>query len=240
MTADPVLTAALLGFVLGLQHATDPDHLVAVATIVTRERGFAAGVAVGICWGLGHAFTLTLAGLVVVALNVRLPAPLVTGFELAVAAVIVALGAGRLADAWRGPRASGVWSVADDHDHGGRAALHRHPHWHLHPSRPLLRALAAPPPALAGRAAAVGAVHGLAGTAAVSLFVLATLRTPAGAAAYLAVFAAGTLVGMVLLTAVMSYPLALASRFGAARRALAIGSGLGAVVFGLVHAARVL
>ncbi|HXG02534.1 MAG TPA: hypothetical protein VNO23_03845, partial [Candidatus Binatia bacterium] len=135
MTGDPVLTAALLGFVLGLQHATDPDHLVAVATIVTRERGFAAGVAVGICWGLGHAFTLALAGLVVIALNVRLPAPLVTGFELAVAAVIVALGAGRLADALRDPQAFGAWPVAQDHDHGGRAVLHRHPRWHLHPSR---------------------------------------------------------------------------------------------------------
>lgn len=240
MTAEPVLSAALLGFVLGLQHATDPDHLVAVATIVTRERGFAAGAAVGLCWGLGHALTLTAAGLTVVALNVRLPAALATGFELAVAAVIVALGAGRLADALRGRDPAGVWPLARDHDHGGRAALHRHPRWHLHPSRPLLRALAAPPLGLAARAAAVGAVHGLAGTAAVSLLVLATLRSPAGAAAYLGVFAAGTLVGMVALTAAMSYPVALAARFAAARRALAFGSGLGAVVFGLVHAARVL
>lgn len=240
MTAEPVVSAALLGFVLGLQHATDPDHLVAVATIVTRERGFAAGAAVGLCWGLGHALTLTAAGLAVVALNVPLPAALATGFELAVAAVIVALGAGRLADALRGRDAGGGWPMARDHDHGGRAALHRHPRWHLHPSRPLLRALGGPPLALAARAAAVGAVHGLAGSAAVSLLVLATLRSPAGAAAYLGVFAAGTLVGMVVLTAAMSYPVALAARFAAARRALALGSGLGAVVFGLVHAARVL
>jgi len=59
---DQLVSAVLLGFVLGLQHATDPDHLVAVATIVTRERRFADGALVGVLWGLGHTATLVLAG----------------------------------------------------------------------------------------------------------------------------------------------------------------------------------
>ncbi|HXG15520.1 MAG TPA: hypothetical protein VNK50_04685 [Calidithermus sp.] len=236
MTAEPVATAAALGFLLGLQHATDPDHVVAVATIVTRERGLAAGAMVGLWWGLGHALTLGLAGLAVVGFGVALPRGLTTGFELAVAAVIVALGAARVVEAVRGLAAAPA--IAEDHDHGGRPALHRHPHWHLHPSRPLLRALGSR--RAAARALAVGALHGLAGTAAVSLLVLATLRSLTGAAVYLAVFGAGTLLGMVALTAVMAGPVAAAARLGRAHRALVLGTGLGAVVFGLVHAARAL
>src|SRR5437016_985508 len=84
--------AVALGFVLGLQHATDADHLVAVATIVTRSRRFRDGVLVGVLWGLGHAVTLTLAGGGVILLNVTLPEALTTGLELMVAAAIGAHG----------------------------------------------------------------------------------------------------------------------------------------------------
>src|SRR2546429_3313915 len=83
--------AVALGFVLGLQHATDADHLVAVATIVTRSRRFRHGVLVGVLWGLGHAVTLTLARARVLLLNVTLPQALTTRLQLMVAAAIVAL-----------------------------------------------------------------------------------------------------------------------------------------------------
>ncbi|HEU5320826.1 MAG TPA: high-affinity nickel-transport family protein, partial [Methylomirabilota bacterium] len=101
MTAiDPGLSAVLLGFVLGLQHATDLDHLVAVATIVTRERRFRAGALVGLVWGLGHTATLVTAGGLVVALGLRLAAAAPV-LELAVGAVLVGLGALRLRDVAR-------------------------------------------------------------------------------------------------------------------------------------------
>ena len=236
--------AVLLGFLLGLQHATDPDHLVAVATIVSRSRRFSDGALVGVLWGVGHAVTLTVAGGVVIALNVALPPALTTGFELLVAAAIVGLGVFRLRDALRGFGAAGPERMLADHDHDGRAALHRHGHDdgghpHVHPERALLDVLGARR-SIALRSIGIGALHGLAGTAAVSLLILATLRSPLDGFVYLGVFALGTVAGMTALTVVMAYPVAVALRFRRAHRALAVGSGVLAIVFGVVYAVRVI
>ncbi|MBI4269463.1 MAG: high-affinity nickel-transport family protein [Candidatus Rokubacteria bacterium] len=246
---DQLVAAVLLGFVLGLQHATDPDHLVAVATIVTRERRFADGALVGALWGLGHTATLVLAGTAIVAFRLTLGAGLVSGLELAVAAMLVLLGALRLRDAARGAAGVPREHLVAVHDHGHLEAVHSHPHAHgehvhahphVHPSRRLLAALAVRRDRLPLRALLVGAVHGMAGSAAASLLVLAALPTPLGAFVYLAVFGLGSIGGMMALTAVMAYPVALAHRFGAARRALAAGAGLGSIAFGVVYGLRAL
>ena len=235
--------AVLLGFVLGLQHATDPDHLVAVATIVTRARRFWDGALVGVLWGIGHAVTLTLAGGIVILLNVSLPEKLTTGLELLVAAAIVALGVFRLRDALRGAGRAAPGHLLADHDHDGRAAFHSHPHEHgghahahphVHPETSLLGVLGGARP-IAIRAVAIGALHGLAGTAAVSLLILATLRAPLDGFVYLGVFALGTIFGMTALTAVMAYPVTRAVRLRYARGALGICAGVGSIVFGLAY-----
>jgi len=240
---DPVVSAAFLGFVLGLQHATDPDHVVAVATIVTRERRFADGALIGTLWGLGHTLTLAAAGAAIVALGLT-PGPAVgTGLELVVAGMLIVLGVWRLRDAARGLDAVPAEHLRADHDHGGAEAVHSHPHAHgsgahrhphVHPSRRLLAAWR--DGRLPLRALVVGAVHGMAGSAAVSLLVLATLRSVAGAVLYLAVFGLGTIVGMTVLTAAMAYPISLALRVQRARRLLAIGAGVGSIGFGIAYA----
>ena len=242
---DPLASAVLLGFVLGVQHATDPDHLVAVATIVTRERRFADGALIGALWGFGHMVTLALAGAVIVGFAITLRPRVATGLELLVAAMLVILGALRLRDAARGVSGVEPAHLTADHDHGGAEVLHSHVHAHgdhvhghphVHPSRRLVAALGAGRRRLAARAIAVGAVHGMAGSAAVSLFVLATLPTVAGAMAYLLVFGAGTIIGMTALTAAMAYPVALAARLRRARTALAVGAGVGSIAFGIAYA----
>lgn len=245
----PLVSAVLLGFVLGLQHATDPDHLVAVATIVTRERRFRAGALVGTLWGLGHTLTLGVVGGALVVLGLAVPPAFGTGLELVVAAMLVLLGVVRLRDAL-GLRAVPPEHLTGahvaDHDHGGAEVVHSHSHAHgheshahahVHPSRPLLAAFGAGR-ALAWRAVVIGAVHGLAGSAAVSLLVMATLRTPAGAVLYLLVFGAGTIAGMTMLTAAMAWPVTWASRLAPARRTLAFGAGGGSIAFGLLYAIR--
>lgn len=248
MTLDPVGSAAALGFILGLQHATDADHLVAVATIVSRERRFAVGALIGMLWGLGHALTLTIAGAIVVALDVRLPAPLATVAELGVAAMIVALGALRLRDALSEVRAVPAEHLLTPHDHDGREAFHSHGHAHglrshahphLHPSRRLLGALEGARTWVAARATMIGAVHGLAGTAAVSLLVLSTIPSPLGAAVYLVVFALGTLLAMTALTAILAWPVSVALRRQPAHRILAFCSGITAIAFGVAYAWRI-
>lgn len=253
---DPVFSAVLLGFVLGVQHATDPDHLVAVATIVTRERRFADGAIVGVLWALGHTATVALAGTVMIGLGVARGVHLASGLELIVAAMLVALGAWRLVDATRGLGAVSrdhlrVAHVAD-HEHGRLETLHRHAHAHggqvhdhahLHPSKRLVRALGGEsrtgwPVGAWARPLAVGAVHGMAGSAAVALLVLATVTSLAGAAAYLALFGAGTICGMTALTAAMAYPVSLAGRFERARRALGVVAGLASIAFGVFYGYR--
>jgi hypothetical protein len=241
---DPILSAVALGFVLGLQHATDPDHLVAVATIVTRERRFADGALVGVVWGVGHMATLTLAGALIVGFRLTVGRELGGGLELGVAAMLVVLGILRLRDAARGLDTVTPVHLAAEHDHGHREALHSHSHAHgaavhahphVHPSHRLLAALRRRRWRLPLRALLVGAVHGLAGSAAVSLLVLATLSSVWSAAAYLVVFGLGTIAGMTVLTAAMAYPVTLALRLRYARQALAVCAGIGSIAFGLAY-----
>lgn len=228
-----------------MQHATDADHLVAVATIVTRERRFADGALIGALWGLGHTATLAVAGGLVLALNLagRVPS---AGFELIVAATLVVLGISRLHESLSGMRRASRDHLAarhvGDHDHDGLEVIHSHPHAHdgdvhahahVHPSRGLLGALAGRR-RLALRPLLVGAVHGMAGSAAVSLLVLSTVRSAWGAVLYLGLFGLGTIVGMTALTAAMAYPLSLALRIERARFALGVAAGLGSVAFGIV------
>jgi high-affinity nickel-transport protein len=239
ISVDPVVSAVLLGFVLGLQHATDPDHVVAVATIVTRERRFAAGARVGLLWGVGHTVTLAVAGTLIVALNLGVSERLATGLELGVATMLVALGALRLREALRGIVAVAPERRAADHAHGRLERVHaHHGHAHVHPSAALLAAWRDEERGLGLRALLVGAVHGMAGTAAVALLVLATLHTVAAAAVYLLVFGLGTIAGMTALTAAMAYPVARLARLARLRAAMAVASGVAAIAFGHWHAAR--
>lgn len=242
---EPLSSAVVLGFVLGVQHATDPDHLTAVATIVTRERRFADGALIGALWGLGHMLTLATVGTILIAFTITMRPSVATGLELLVAAMLVILGVLRLRDAARGMSGVEAAHLTADHDHGGAEVVHSHAHAHgdrvhghphVHPSRRLVAAFGAGRRRLAARAVVIGAVHGMAGSAAVSLLVLATLPTVAGAAAYLLVFGAGTIIGMTALTAVMAYPVALAARVRRARTALAVGAGFGSIAFGIAYA----
>jgi high-affinity nickel-transport protein len=249
LDAAPI-SALFLGFLLGLQHATDGDHLVAVATILTRERRFANGALVGALWGAGHMTTLTIVGALIIGLKLTVTPAVSGGLELIVAAMLIVLGVLRLRDAARGFQTVPVGHLVAEHDHGGGASVvHSHPHVHgaeqshehphVHPSR-WLAALGWRTGWPAGRALVVGAVHGLAGSAAVSLLVLATLRSTASAVMYLVIFGIGTIIGMTLLTAVMAYPVSLALRYGRAQQAIAVCAGLGSIIFGLVYGYNVL
>lgn len=247
---DAPISALFLGFLLGLQHATDGDHLVAVATILTRERRFASGALVGALWGAGHMTTLTVVGALIIGLKLTVTPAVSGGLELSVAVMLILLGVLRLRDAARGFQTVPVGHLVAEHDHGGRASVvHSHPHVHgteqahehphVHPSR-WLATLGWHSGWPAGRALVVGAVHGLAGSAAVSLLVLATLRSTASAVLYLVIFGIGTVIGMTLLTAVMAYPVSLALRYGRAQQVIAICAGVGSIVFGLVYGYNVL
>jgi sulfite exporter TauE/SafE len=216
---DSSLGVLALGFVFGLQHATDADHVVAVASIVSRTNRFASGALVGAFWGLGHTLTIAAAGTAIVLFNVTVTPRAGLSMELAVALMLMALGVARIVRLQRG---------RDERPGPPPDALgFRH----------VLRTLG---PAQAASSAVTGLVHGLAGSAAVALLVLSTVRSPYEAVVYLLVFGLGTIAGMVAITALLSVPFAarvpVVFRF---RRALALGTGLLSLGFGLYLAVHV-
>ena len=228
-----VLAVALL---LGLRHATDPDHLTAVSTLTLsdNERGPRRAALLGAAWGLGHAVTLVACGVPVLLLRASIPAAIQRAAELAVGALIVALAA-RLLRRWR----RGYFHV-HAHEHGSVRHVHLHMHddgavpGDAHPARHEHRhaeALGRSP----AMAFAIGLVHGLGGSAGVAVLLLSAVPGRVTAAAALGVFASATALSMTLLSAAFG---GLLSRATAARRLKCVAPGLGAasLAFGVVYA----
>lgn len=221
---DASLATALgLGLLLGLRHALDADHVAAVSTLVTRERGIARSCLLGAFWGAGHTTALLAAGLAVVAFRLTIAPAVEAALERLVGLVLVLLGAHVLL------RAVGSLAV-HGHEHTHAGTTHRHPHFHLGASEPghvhLVR--------FGGRPFVVGLLHGLAGSAALTLVVLSTIPSPVGALVYILVFGLGSTAGMLLLSGLVGLPMAMAARQGArVQLALQVAAGLGSAALGV-------
>jgi high-affinity nickel-transport protein len=235
----------LLGFFLGMRHATDPDHVVAVTTIVSRERTMLHATLIGALWGLGHTFTILAVGSGILLFKLTIPPRLGLSMELSVGLMLILLGILNLTGHLRrvmewitierqGPGAHshflfGRWIVHSHDEDGERVLLDSFsvlgwtPQWWkqlglFHVLRPL----------------AVGIVHGLAGSAAVALLVLTTISRPSWAIVYLLIFGFGTIAGMMVVTAAIALPFAYSlQHFVRLHRGLAMASGLVSVAFGV-------
>jgi ABC-type nickel/cobalt efflux system permease component RcnA len=233
------LFALGLGFLLGLKHATEADHLVAVTTIVSEQRSVARSALVGALWGVGHTAALLAAGVVVILLEVTIPERVAAALEFCVALMIVFLGTRVLFLALRNRRHIHVHA----HTHGGRT--HTHLHFHEHTDAHAATDSRAPSHerhgALGGwRPVVVGVVHGLAGSAALTLLVLTeVLRNGSRALglAYLLIFGVGSIGGMMLMSAIISLPFVFtASRFTRVDAPVRLLAGLLSVAFGIYYA----
>jgi ABC-type nickel/cobalt efflux system permease component RcnA len=236
------LFALGLGFLLGLKHATEADHLVAVTTIVSEQRSVSRSAMVGALWGVGHTAALLAAGVVVILLEVTIPERVAAALEFGVALMIIFLGSRVLFLALRKRRRVHVHA----HTHGGRT--HTHLHFHEHADEhSATNATAAHAPAherhgnLVGwRPVFVGVVHGLAGSAALTLLVLTeVLRNGSRVLglAYLLIFGVGSIGGMMLMSALISLPFVFtASRFARVDAPVRLLAGLFSVAFGLYYA----
>ena len=173
-----MLTAVLLGFALGVRHAADPDHVAAIAALVARYRRASVAARIGAAWGLGHSLTIVVVGGVLVAMRIAVPPAFSIGAELLVAAILITIGVANL----RSLRGAALTAA-------GHAATHSLGSTGL-------------------RAFGIGIAHGLGGSAAVALLALAAMPTPAAGVAYLAVFGAGTVGGMIALSFGLGVPLA--------------------------------
>ena len=190
----PLLVALSIAFVLGLRHASDPDHLVAVTSLLAADQGDVRGATkLGAWWGLGHAATLLAVGLPLIAFKSQLPAWLEQGAEKGVGLVILVLPARVIVKWVRGDYRAGPHRHAQhDHCHLHQGEGSGHHHRHLRTPR---------------QAFGIGMLHGLAGTGAIVVLLIAALPGRLEAAAALAVFAPMSIVSMALCTSAFAWVL---------------------------------
>jgi high-affinity nickel-transport protein len=247
---DLLPSVILLGFFLGMRHATDPDHVIAISTIVSREPLVRNAALIGIIWGIGHSLTILVVGGVIILFGLVIPPRIGLGMEFSVGLMLIALGsatvAGRL---WRIVEATAD-ETAHTHLHRHGDSLHTHSHrhgpeGHGHRAEATLLGWCNRTFQRLGvyqtvRPFAVGVVHGLAGSAAIALLVLAMIPSPLWGILYLVVFGLGTIAGMMLVTAATALPFVYAThRLTAMNRYLAVASGVLSVGFGLFMIYRI-
>ncbi len=194
-----------LGLVYGLKHATEVDHIVAVSAVVSEQRQLARAAIVGGLWGAGHTASLLIAGVFVLALRIAIPELVASWLEFGVALMIIGLGVVAVGRAFRNRADVHIHK----HDHGDQ----HHAHIHFHeadadPTQPHSHSVVR----IGLKPALVGAMHGLAGSGALTLLVLTQINSSALGLLYLGVFGAGSIVGMLLMSGLVGLPFVLSSR----------------------------
>jgi high-affinity nickel permease len=228
MTLIPII---ILGFFLGMRHATDADHVIAVSTIVSRQRAVRSAAWIGAFWGLGHTLTIMIVGTAIVMFGVVISPKLGMSMEFSVGLMLIFLGLWNLKafgrwlmpffNSKKGRRTETSANASEEHtgeelegwfdSRFGKLPLYQN-------ARPFL----------------VGVVHGLAGSAALALLVLTMIHDPYWAILYLAVFCVGTIAGMMLITAAIAWPFAYTmARSTILRQRLTVASGLLSLGFGV-------
>ena len=215
-----LVTGSGLGSLLGMRHALEPDHLAAVTTMVSRERSSVRAALLGAWWGIGHTLALLVVGAALVIVRAELPAAISDAFELAVALMLIVLGIRSV-------------QVAALQAPGGPRHLHRHGLIvHSHPAVPAHVHIGSW--TFAKRPLLVGAVHGLAGSGALTALVLATLPTTGARLMYVLLFGIGSTLGMAALSGLLGWPLARLGAHHRVARTISATVGCVSIVIGIM------
>jgi high-affinity nickel-transport protein len=241
-----LISILALGFFLGMRHATDPDHVIAVTTIVSHQRSIRHAALIGVLWGLGHTITILGVGSAIVLFGLVIPPRIGLSMELSVGLMLVLLGVLNLSGMtrWIAETFAPLHSAHHQHPHRHGELLDNHSHSHgpekhrdsddAAPVGWMDRAFGRLGVYQAVRPLVVGIVHGLAGSAAVALLVLTTIRVPSWAVFYLLVFGIGTVTGMMLITVAIAAPFRIfGRRYARLNRGMGLASGLVSIAFGL-------
>jgi cytochrome c biogenesis protein CcdA len=217
-----------LGFLLGMQHALEADHIAAVSSIAARRSRISDIVKHGLTWGLGHTLTLFVFAGVAILLGQAIPESVAKPIEGAVGIMLIGLGAHVLWRLWR--------DRVHFHRHGhADGTVHFHAHSHAGDTLPHVRTLHAHEHGFRWRTLLVGLMHGMAGSAALLVLAVTQASSPAAGLGYVALFGIGSMIGMGALSAVIAVPIAASARFlTAANRGLQGAVGVVTVAIGLV------
>lgn len=227
-----VLTILGVGLILGLKHAMEVDHVVAVSTIVSQHRNVWRSALVGALWGIGHTASLLVIGVIVLSLRIVIPETVSTWLEFGVALMIIGLGAMAL---WRSLRQK-EHIHAHEHSHDGVSHVHIHfhePETRHQQERQHSHAVSA----VGLKPVLIGTVHGLAGSGALTLLVLAQTSSALVGFLYLAIFGVGSIFGMILMSGLIGLPFALtAKNVDKFHRHLQTAAAVLSIAFGLWYA----
>lgn len=219
------IAVLLIGFLFGLYHAIEADHLAAVSAIVSEHKNLFSASIVGGFWGLGHTISLFVVGAVVVILKYRISESTAGILEGVVGIMLVLLGLNAIRK---------IFSAEQIHAHKHEHHGHKHVHVHLHEKDEA----GSSHHRFAPRSILVGMIHGLAGSAGLMLLVLPTIPSPATALLYIAIFGMGSIAGMMLMSLFIGLPLYFtAGRFSMINRAIRFAAGAFSLVWGslLIH-----
>jgi sulfite exporter TauE/SafE len=210
-------SAALLGVLLGLRHALEADHIVALTAIVGQGRGVRRALMAGLRWGIGHSITILVVGFAALALKISIPQGLALSLEFAVGIALVVLGIPLIRR----------WAARNHlHRHRHESAWHTHPHTHgeavghahRHSRKPFF----------------MGMLHGLAGSGALTVLVLATMESVAEGVVFLLLFGLGSILAMLVVGGLLGLSFGLAARSpGRIDRWLEGAVGMVSIGFGL-------
>ncbi|MDH3494551.1 MAG: urease accessory protein [Acidobacteriota bacterium] len=210
------VTILVFGFVLGLKHAVEADHLAAVSTIVAQRKSVVGSALIGGFWGLGHTMSLLIVGALVVFLKLKISGATEAWLEAVVGMMLIVLGVNALRKLWKKETIH-----IHTHEHGQRE--HIHIHTHEKNANPENHHIAR----LTPRSVAIGMVHGLAGSAALMLLIVPAINVPAIALLYIALFGAGSIVGMMLMSFLIGLPMYLtAGKFALLNKGILLSAGL--------------
>jgi len=200
------------GFVLGLQHALDADHVVAVSTIVSKTKSLKSSSIFGAIWGAGHTTMLFIVGLLILLFKFTIPPKVALFFEFCVGLMLLGMGINLLIKLFKNK------THAHTHEHDGQPHSHTHSHVVLHNHH--------------HKSFIVGMIHGLAGSATLMLLVLSSVSSPVQGALFILIFGIGSITGMFVTSALIGLPFVLSAKFDRIHTALAIISGVASILIG--------
>ena len=225
LAATPTFAILGLGFLLGLKHATEADHLAAVSTIVSERKSLWSSAVIGGVWGLGHTISLFIAGIFVLLLNFEISEVTERRLEFCVGIMLSLLGLNVLRKIINGSNLH--FHV---HGHGG----HEHAHPHIHEPSEEEHAATHHGFKFSPRAIAIGMVHGLAGSAALMLLVIPTIESRTVGLLYVAIFGIGSIGGMMIMSFLVGLPFHFSAlRFSRFNQGLQVCAGVLSIVLGL-------
>jgi ABC-type nickel/cobalt efflux system permease component RcnA len=195
-----LLSIVALGFVLGIKHAIEPDHVIAVSTIASQSKKLFRSSLAGVFWGIGHTSTLFIVGIILIVMKDKIPEKWTMSLEFLVGIMLVYLGITTLRS-FKNKHVHKTEHDGEEHKHfHSHKPNGEHEHTHQHNNVDYFRSML------------IGLVHGLAGSGAMVLLTMSTVKSVWEGAIYILVFGAGTVIGMLFFTTIIGLPFVLSAK----------------------------